>query len=159
MYGCLGKRRGDRGPADVVHDRLCSLDVGAADMAHATLGKLLVWRHLNLGSHRRHLILHLRRRSGVTVLLHLHARHARGGSRTLRYLPGHGVLVKGIELTRRSRSGHRSSLRRRDAVALGHGRWDTIALRKVHLLVNSSGSILCLLIMRLRRNDGRGLVG
>lgn len=156
MYGSLGKWGGDGGPADVAHNGLRSLDIGATDMTHATLGKLLVL-HLNLRSHRGHLVLHLGGRSRVTVL-HLHARHARRGSGTLGNLAGHGILVEGVELPRRSCSGHRSSLRRRDAVTLTHGRGDTIALGKIHLLVNTSGSILCLLVMRLRRNDRRGLM-
>lgn len=63
------------------------------------------------------------------------------------------MLLKGIELSRSGSSGHRGGLARRDTVRLRHGGGDAVALGKVHLLVDGTGSALRLLVMLLRRDD------
>jgi hypothetical protein len=156
LDGGLGRARHglrDRGSANVTHHGLSGGYVGTTDVAHsATRGHLLV-RHLNLRAHRGHLARHLGR-ARIPIRLHGHASHARRAPCPGSHLASHTiVLLKGVELSGSGSSGHRGGLRGRDTVWLGHGSRDTVALGEVHLLVNSAGPTLRLLVVLLRRND------
>lgn len=88
--------------------------------------------------------------------LALDGAHSRRAARAA-HAAGYGLLVHRVSVLAGdgSSGGDGGSLRRRDTVRLRHSR---VWLGEVHLLRYLTGRQLCLLVVRLGREDGRGLV-